>query len=71
MPKLLDISEIKDLTHTINLMTNKKGIKSDMSNLQTRWKKLRMYRKVEIELSINDNTKSRQIYTLSQFLRMS
>ena len=34
-------------------------------------KKLKKYWEVGIELSINDNAKSRQIYTLAQFLSMS
>ena len=34
-------------------------------------KKLKGYCKVRIELSINDNTESLQIYTLPQFLSMS
>ena len=34
-------------------------------------KKLKGYCKVRIELSINDNTKSPQIYTLPPFLSMS
>ena len=34
-------------------------------------KKLKKYWKVGIELSINDNTKSPEIYTLPQFLSMS
>ena len=34
-------------------------------------KKLKGYCKVRIELSINDNTESPQIYTLPQFLIMS
>ena len=44
--------------NSYNLLTNKKGQK------MTCWK-------VEIELSINDNTKSPQIYILPQFLSMS
>ena len=44
--------------NSYNLLTNKKGQK------KTCWK-------VEIELSINDNTKSPQIYILPQFLSMS
>ena len=44
--------------NSYNLLTNKKGQKI------TCWK-------VEIELSINDNTKIPQIYTLPQFLSMS
>ena len=38
-----------------------KRLKSDLKNLQIRKKKLKMYWKVETELSINDNTKSSQI----------
>ena len=34
-------------------------------------KKLKLHWKVGIELSINDNSKSHQIYTLPQFLSMS
>ena len=56
MLKLLDISEIKDSTHTIYWPT-----KSDLSNLQTRRKKLKKYWKVGIELSLNGSTKSAQI----------
>ena len=55
---LLEISEIKD---SYSLFTNKKWLKSDMSNFQTRWKKLKIYWKVENELSINDNTRIIQI----------
>ena len=54
MLKLLDISETKDSTHKIYWPT-KKDKKSDLSNLQTRWKKLKKYWKVGIELPINDN----------------
>ena len=55
MLKLLDISEIKDSTHTRNL-ANK--------NWWTKWKKyqkLKTYQKVGTELSINDNNKCPQI----------
>ena len=45
----------------------KKGLKSDLNNLQNRWKELKMYWKVEIELSINDSTKSSQIYRCKPF----
>ena len=56
MLKFLYISETKDSTHTIYWTT-----KSNLSNLQTRWKKLKKYWKVGIETSINDNTKIPQI----------
>ena len=59
MLKLLEISKIKDSTHTIYWI--KKWLKNDLSNLQTTWKKLKKYWKVGIELPINENTNSPQI----------
>ena len=71
MSKLLDISEIKGSTHTIYRPTKRES-KSDLKNLQTRWKNAKKkYWKVETELPIDDNTKIPQIYTLPQFLSMS
>ena len=49
----------------------KKLKKSDLRNLHTRWKMLKKYWKVGIELSISNNTKSSQIYTLVQIFSMS
>ena len=45
----------------------KKLLEQFTDRMQKSWK---MYWKVGIELSINDNTKSPQIYTLPQFLSM-
>ena len=65
MFKLLDISEIKGSTHTYT--DQQKGTK------KVTWTIYRSKKcwKVGIELSINDNTKIPQIYTLPQFLSMS
>ena len=43
----------------------------DLHNLRTSRKELKEYQKVGIELSICDNTKSRQIQILPMFLDMS
>ena len=56
MLKLMDISEMKDSTHTIYWLTKSDSI-SNLKNLQTRWKKLRKYWEVGIKPSINDNVK--------------
>ena len=65
MFKLLDISEIKGSTHTYT--DQQKGTK------KVTWTIYRSKKcwKVGIELSINDNTKIPQIYTLPKFLSMS
>ena len=55
---LQKISEIKD---SYNLLTTKKWLKSDLGNLQPRWKKLKKYWKVGNQVSINANIKSTQI----------
>ena len=69
--KLLDICRIKGSIHTI-YWPKKRDWKSDLSNLQTRWKNAtKKCWKVGIGLSINDNNKTPQIYTLPQFLSMS
>ena len=66
MPKLLDISEIKDSTHTI---TGRQKVTKKFTDQKK--KSYKKYWKDGIELSINDNTKSPQIYTLPQFRNMS
>ena len=52
-------------------MTNKKGLKKSLEQFAYQMKnRQKMYWKVGIELSINDNTKIHQIYTLPQILSM-
>ena len=54
--------------NSYNLLTNKNGLKRDLSNLQTKWKKAkRNYWNAGNELFIKDNTKIPQIYTLPRF----
>ena len=64
MLKFLEASEMCHIIQTLNsdyLLTNKMWLKSDLNNSQITWFRLKNYRKVGIELSINGNTKSPQI----------
>ena len=61
MPKLLDISELKGSTHTID--QHKMTKKVTWAIYRPDEKNLKKYWKVGIELSINDNAKSHQICT--------
>ena len=59
---MLHIIQILDSNNLLN--NNKKLAKSDLDSFKKYWK-------VEIDLSINDNTKSSPIETFSQLLGMS
>ena len=59
---MLHIIQILGSNNLLN--NNKKLAKKDLDNFKKYWK-------VEIDLSINDNTKSSPIETFSQFLSMS
>ena len=70
MLKLLDISEIKVSTQTT--YWTPKWLKKWLEQFTDQMKKAKKkYWKVGVEFSMNDNTKSPQIYTLHQFLSMS
>ena len=70
MLMLLDIHEIKDSTHT-SYWPTKVATNATWAIYRPDEKHLKRYWKDGIEFSINDNTKSPQIYTLPQFLSMS
>ena len=70
MLRLLDIPKIKDSTHTIYWPT-KVAKNVTWAIYRPEEKLLKRYWKDGNEFSINDNTKSPQIYTLPQFLSMS